>query len=581
MTPVVISSAGGDCFGMYQGAPGPAVLMIPPFGDEGLKTARVWRNLALELGQHGLATLRFDMPGTGNSAGEATEPGRVAAWRAAVRACAGWLADRHDGRVILFGHRFGALMALDASASGVSAERLVLLDPPVSGAGLVRHLRARARMAGFGPPPEGPDYIQAGGVPLSTATLQDLSDLPADFVGRGFPPALLVLNDSVGSPSPWPDRLRASGSIVETIPFEGFDGFVRRDAFRAEAPTAVLSRVVTYVLKAAGIVHLSGPVAVPPPATLQLDRCMETSIQFGPEKGLFGILCRPVSPASDAPAMLLPTTGIDPCSGLSRMWTDLARRLARRGITSLRFDMTGVGESQGTLSGDPMTSSYHPDRIADLSRAVDAVVALGFHQVTIVGYCSGAYAAWHAAVKDKRIGALLAGNLVYFNLQTVLADDLLRLQPGGSRLGLQPSPVARLLPAGGLAALRRLEDRVRGAVPRPIRHFLRGWEADPKQTRRHVKALTARGCAVRIVMAEDDHGHVRLRRAFGEQPRLPDGVELAVIPDTDHQFSDRQHRDRFLDLAADFVLLRSGFKLAHPGFIAAALPALIAILESV
>ena len=188
MKPVLIPSPGGACFGMYKAASAPAVLIIPPFGDEALKTSRTWRSLALDLAEQGLATLRFDLPGTGNSAGEATEPGRVAAWRAAIRACAGWLADRHNGRVILFGHRFGALMALDAVGCGVLAERLILLDPPVSGAALVRHLRARARMAGLGPPPEGADYIQSGGVPISATTLHDMAQLP--LLGPSLPPGV-------------------------------------------------------------------------------------------------------------------------------------------------------------------------------------------------------------------------------------------------------------------------------------------------------------------------------------------------------------------------------------------------------
>ena len=560
MKPVLIPSPGGACFGMYKAGSAPAVLIIPAFGDEGLKTSRTWRSLALDLAEHGLATLRFDLPGTGNSAGEATEPGRVAAWRAAIRACAGWLADRHNGRVILFGHRFGALMALDAVGCGVLAERLILLDPPDSGAALVRYLRARARMAGLGPPPEGAEYIQSGGVPISAATLQSMAELP--LLAPRLPPALLVLNNTSETPSPWPDRFRAGESIVETIPFEGFDAFVRCDAFRSEAPAVVLQRVVAYLTETVGAVDQSRCPAVLPLAALHLDGATEIPIAFGPGEGMFGILCNPDAAASNVAAMLLPTTGIDPCSGMSGMWTDLARQLARRGITSLRFDMTGVGESNGRLTGDAMTASYHPNRITDLGYALDALTTRGFGRVTVVGYCSGAYAAWHAALKDKRIDSLLAGNLVYFNLQTMLADDVLRLQPGRSRLGLRNGPFARLLPAKVLTWLRRLDDRARGAAPRTVRHLLRGWEVDQQQTRRHVRALTARGCTVGMVMAEDDHGHVRLRRAFGEQPRLPNGVELTVIPDTDHQFSDRQHLARFLEVAADFVLRRSSPSLA-------------------
>lgn len=583
MIPVVIPTAGGVCFGVYKAIAGPAVIMLPPFGDESLKTARIWRDLAASLAGRGIATLRFDLPGTGNSAGDATDPERVQAWRAAIRDCTAWMADRHDGRVILFGHRFGALLALDAAASGVPAERLVLLDPPPSGAALVRHLRARARMEGFGPPPEGPDYIQAGGVPLSAATLNDLAALPAPISGPNFPPALLVLNDSLSAPNPWPDRLRACGSDVETAPFDHFDAFVRRDAFRIEAPVAVLAKVVAYIATAVGTIDRNGARTLPHPPNpvLRLDGLTEFPTQFGPGNGMFGILCRPDEPVPGTPAMLLPTTGVDPCSGMARMWTDLARQLARRGVTSLRFDMTGVGESHGRFTSDPMSSSYHPDRIADLSSAVDALAGLGFDDVTVVGYCSGAYAAWHAAIKDKRIGALLAGNLVYFNLQTMLVEDVLRLQPGSSRLGLRPGPVGRLIPSRGMTMLRRFDNRLRSAMPRPLRHFLRELEPDQKQTRRHVKALTARGCAVRMVMAEDDHGHVRLRRAFGERPRLPKGVELTVIADTDHQFSDRRHRARFLEVAADFVLGRSTLSLARTILIVTVSHTLLAALESI
>ena len=392
---------------------------------------------------------------------------------------------------------------------------------------------------------------------MSATTLQELAELPAPFLNLQAPPALLVLNEMSSVLSPWLDQLRARGSIVETIPFHGFDEFVRRSAFHAQAPSFVLRRVVAYLADAVGIVDQCACPPLLSPAILNLQGATETPISFGPGNGMFGILCRPDKPLCGMPAMLLPTTGIDPCSGMSRIWTDLARNLAQRGVPSLRFDMTSVGESHGTFMGDAMMASYHPDRISDLGSAVDALAARGFGRVTVVGYCSGAYAAWHAAIKDKRIEGLLAGNLIHFKLQTTLAGDLLNLQPGRSQLGLQHGLITRWLPAKTLIKLRRLDDSLRSAFPRPLRHVLRRWEADQRQTRRHLRALTARGCAVRMVMAKDDHGHARLLRAFGDRPRFPSGVELFVIPDADHQFSDRRHRAYFLQAAADFVLWRS------------------------
>ncbi|MGI4811205.1 MAG: hypothetical protein ACRYF2_24255, partial [Janthinobacterium lividum] len=158
------------------------------------------------------------------------------------------------------------------------------------------------------------------------------------------------------------------------------------------------------------------------------------------------------------------------------------------------------------------------------------------------------------AIPDRRIAAILAGNLVYLNFQRSLASEALTASPGASRIGTERRGLVRLLPSRGLSALRQLDDKSRRFVPRRLRVALRGFGTDPRETRQHVKALIARGCAVSLVMANDDHGHVRLRRAFGERPRLPAGVELTVIDDADHQFSDPRHRARFLDLAASFVL---------------------------
>jgi len=554
VTPVAIPSAGGTCFAIYEAAPGPAVLMCPPFGDEALRTARAWRDLAVDLQADGVASLRFDLPGTGNSAGEPADSDQVEAWRDAVRACVDWLARRHVGRVILLGHRFGALLALDAIAGGIAAERLILLDPPTSGAALVRYLRGRARIEGLGPPPEGEDYIQLGGMPLSTLTMQGLAGLATSLPAEGLPPALLVLNDSGNAPNPWPERLRAGGSAVESTRFDDFDDFVLQDRFRAKPPLALMAFIRSYVLQAGTArATAAGVAALPSDTLLEFEDCSETPLQFGPEGGMFGILCSPHQPSPDAPALLLPTTGADPCSGMSRMWTELARRVARNGITSLRFDMSGVGESRGQWSGNPLAAAYHPDRMADLGRAVDALSELGFDRVAVVAYCSGAYAAWHAAIPDTRISGLFAANLVHLNLQDTLAEEVLRSRPGQSRIGLKESCLSRLIPSRGKALLRELDDRTRRAVPTPIRHLLRRWEAEGREVRRHVKALTARGCSVRIVMAKDDHGHLRLCRAYGETPRLPDGVDLVVIPDADHQFSNRHHRARFLDLAAAFA----------------------------
>ena len=79
---------------------------------------RVWRILAERLAGVGFDVLRFDYEGTGDSAGDPEEPGRLEAWIGNIervveeaRALAG------ASEVALVGLRIGATLALQAAAS--------------------------------------------------------------------------------------------------------------------------------------------------------------------------------------------------------------------------------------------------------------------------------------------------------------------------------------------------------------------------------------------------------------------------------------------------------------------------------
>src|SRR5271168_1578528 len=59
----------GGCFGWYHPGRGDlGVVLCGPHGYEDLCVHRHWRGLAQDLSRHGLPTLRFDYPGTGDSA---------------------------------------------------------------------------------------------------------------------------------------------------------------------------------------------------------------------------------------------------------------------------------------------------------------------------------------------------------------------------------------------------------------------------------------------------------------------------------------------------------------------------------
>ena len=97
--------------------------------------------------RRGWPTLRIDLPGAGDSAGEPGDPDRVLAWRRAVAGAAAWLAARPGiGRVAAIGLGLGGLAAGAAVADGAPIDDLVLWGAPDTGQAWLREQRAFAAL---------------------------------------------------------------------------------------------------------------------------------------------------------------------------------------------------------------------------------------------------------------------------------------------------------------------------------------------------------------------------------------------------------------------------------------------------
>jgi len=80
------------------------------------------------------------------------------------------------------------------------------------------------------------------------------------------------------------------------------------------------------------------------------------------------------------------------CAKSSLAATRISRALAAKGIGVLRFDFTGLGQSEGEFADTTFSSD-----VADLSAAVQAMEAAGFHASLLVGHSLGGAAVLAAA----------------------------------------------------------------------------------------------------------------------------------------------------------------------------------------
>jgi hypothetical protein len=148
MIPFHFGPAERSLFGLFHPAEGAssddrAVLLCNPFGQEAVRSHRIYRVLAERLARGGIAVLRFDYHATGDSPG-ADSDGDIAGWVLDTRTALRELARRSGARrVICVGARLGAVMAARAATGLAELRRLVLWDPIVNGPDYLELLRLK------------------------------------------------------------------------------------------------------------------------------------------------------------------------------------------------------------------------------------------------------------------------------------------------------------------------------------------------------------------------------------------------------------------------------------------------------
>ena len=263
---------------------------------------------------------------------------------------------------------------------------------------------------------------------------------------------------------------------------------------------------------------------------------IERSITFGADDGLVGTIVLPEARGAGAPpiGLLLFNAGMVHRVGPHRFNVRLARRLAARGIASIRFDLAGHGDS-ARLTGQ---HSFEAQAVIDVRSAMDALgAAARLDRFAIFGHCSGAYHGYAAALADERVVGLLMLDAyryptfkthAYHYLKALRQPHLPRRILGFLRRGI-----------GGLGRWRAPAGRI--AAEHPVPELGRVNFIPSKDVfAEGLKVLLGRGVTIAMAYSGGEIRNYNYRRQFHDTFApfgIGDRIPVEFLPDSDHQAS--------------------------------------------
>lgn len=550
-----------------------AVVLCAPFGSEALCTYRMLRTLAGRLAASGCAVLRFDYEATGSSSGSTHELNDSDAWQSNILAALTLLQRAlPDVPCALAGVRLGGLLVLNAAEHLSGLAGLLLIAPPMSGKQFLRETHALHRASGLGDDGS-PDRVpQAFGYPLPPKLVSFINTLELYSDRKTGAERMLVIDRTDrplgGSPE---ERLVGRARIVEVRSCPGIPELLV-DAHLSLLPDEVLNNSVQFLTGLA----LPGrtarlPLILSPKDSLGTSTVMRSDDQLGPvresfvfldnDRRLSGILTEPLSnEGQHRRQLILVSSGANPGYGPNRLYVNIARRLATAGMTVLRLDIAGIGDSL-PHPGEPDHVVYGTYAASDVENALNFLLARDPVPIMAGGVCSGGYHALLAAKAGAPIASMAIINPLRFAPVNTspISDETNSSIAEAQRYGrsARSSKSWRKLLSGQVDLRRVLSvvvTRLSGKLRRVLRGALRhtryhladdmGWE---------LERLAAKGVESLFVFSSKDPGAEMLAEFAGSTVRSlrrQNKLEIIEIPDADHTFTLVQHQSVLIESLA-------------------------------
>jgi len=266
----------------------------------------------------------------------------------------------------------------------------------------------------------------------------------------------------------------------------------------------------------------------------------ERALLFGADDSLVGVLTTPEALDAARPVLILLNAGLVHRVGPQRLHVMLARQLAREGFATVRFDLSGIGDSLPRADGLPFRQSA----VEETRAVMDAVTRLtGSRTFCIMGLSSGALVSLAMALEDPRVAGVGILNPHGFAVEGEWGEHVEQLSAGRIYAGnlLKLDSWRKFLT--GRTNYRRLGEALWYRVTRAGKPRTEEVASVADGSRPALEAFFELSIRILLLFSEKDRSLDNLNEILGAQwrERLGPNVEIVTIRDANHTFSSVLH----------------------------------------
>ncbi|MHB1328113.1 MAG: serine aminopeptidase domain-containing protein [Gemmatimonadales bacterium] len=273
----------------------------------------------------------------------------------------------------------------------------------------------------------------------------------------------------------------------------------------------------------------------------------EKVLKFGASRGLVGILTEPAPGGAAKPTVILLNSGILHHVGASRLYVQVARRLATSGHAAFRFDFSGIGDSESRKD----TLGAADSAVVETREAMDLLAARrGNDRFILFGLCSGADMGFKVAGQDDRVVGLI--QLDPFAYRTTGYF----LRHYGPKL-LSPKAWVRFVSA---RLAKRRDARAKSASGEESLEYVaaeyRRIFPPREQVEAQLRMLVDRGVQLLNIFSDGQGDHINHGAQYAKAfPALDFKGQLQVnyVPFAAHTFTDLSDQRRVIDTIASWA----------------------------